>query len=215
VSFLANNWGVKIDNDVIVDFYNSYQSQGQAQPLYPLSKTYGSSTIVSRLQSIQTLFPVARSVSVPPAGKEVTNTTYSVLVNVDPAAWGETNMNEFSQSGQGPVQDAADVPPPLAVAVTAQNSVTKARLVAFGDSSFATNAWYTAGANANLLVNAIDWATADETLINVTPRPPTTLTLQLTNALTINAIFVVVVIVMPLLVLIMGGVVWFQRRRHI
>ena len=41
------------------------------------------------------------------------------------------------------------------------------------------------------------------------------MTLSLTNALTINAIFVLVVIVMPLLVLIMGGVVWFQRRRHV
>src|SRR5260370_1592321 len=54
VNFLANNWGVKIDNDVIVAFYNSYQSQGQAQPLYPLSKTYGTSTIVSRQQGIPT-----------------------------------------------------------------------------------------------------------------------------------------------------------------
>jgi hypothetical protein len=64
-------------------------------------------------------------------------------------------------------------------------------------------------------VNAIGWAAADATLLNVTPRTATQLTLQLTNALTINAIFVVTVIVMPLLVLVMGGVVWFQRRRHI
>jgi ABC-type uncharacterized transport system involved in gliding motility auxiliary subunit len=135
-------------------------------------------------------------------------------VSLDPAAWGETNMADLNQ-GAGPSLDANDVQPPLQVAVTAQNSTTKARLVVFGDSDFASNQFYAQGANANLLVNAIDWATADETLINVTPRTPTTLTLQLTNALTINAIFVVVVIVMPLLVLIMGGVVWFQRRRHI
>jgi ABC-type uncharacterized transport system involved in gliding motility auxiliary subunit len=124
-------------------------------------------------------------------------------------------MASFEQSSSGPAQDAADVPPPLDVAVSAQNTVTKARLVAIGDSSFATNQYSSAGNNANLLVNAINWATSDETLINVTPRTPTQMTLQLSNALTINAIFVLVVIVMPLLVLIMGGVVWFQRRRHV
>ena len=215
VEYLANNWGLRFENDVVVDLYNSYQTQGQTVPVYPLSKSYGSSSIVSRLQGIQTIFPVARSVSLPAAGKAVTSTTYSELVKLDPAAWGETNMASFGQSSSGPAQDAADVPPPLDVAVSAQNTVTKARVVAIGDSNFATNQWSAAGADANLLMNAIDWATSDETLINVTPRTPTRLTLSLTNALTINAIFVLVVIAMPLLVLILGGVMWFQRRRHI
>lgn len=208
-NYLAQSWGVKLDNDVIVDLYNSISGQ----PLYPTDSSYGTSTIVSRLQKIKTVFPVARSVTVPAPGKEVTATTYSVLVKVDPAAWGETNFSEFNQ-GSGPAQDPTDVQPPLNVAVTAQNSTTKARLVVFGNSLFASNAFYAQGANANLLVNAIDWATTDETLINVTPRTPTQLTLSLTNSLTINAIFVLVVILMPLLVLVMGGVVWFQRRRH-
>ena len=138
VNYLASGWGVKFDNTVVVDLYNSFQSQGQTVPLYPLSKSYGSSSIVSRLQSIQTVFPVARSVTIPAAGKGVSSTTYSELVKLDPAAWGETNMESFNQAA-GPAQDAADVPPPLDVAVSAQNSVTKARVVAIGDSSFATN----------------------------------------------------------------------------
>jgi ABC-type uncharacterized transport system involved in gliding motility auxiliary subunit len=210
VNYLALSWGVKLDNDVVVDFNNS--ASGCA--LCPFSSSYGTSSIVSRLQKIATVYPVARSVTIPAAGKEITSTNYSALVKLDPGAWGETNFAELNQS-QGPTQDPADVQPPLNVAVTAQNSVTKARLVVFGDSNFAANAAAAQYANANLLVNAIDWATSDETLINVTPHTPTQLTLQLTNALTINAIFVVVVILMPLIVLVLGGVVWFQRRRHV
>jgi ABC-type uncharacterized transport system involved in gliding motility auxiliary subunit len=210
VNYLAQSWGVKVQNDVVVDNYNSISGQ----PLFPTDSSYGSSTIVSQLQNIKTVFPVARSVTIPAVGQELTGTTYSALIMLDPAAWGETNFAELNQS-QGPLQDATDVQPPLTVAVTAQNSTTNARLVVFGDSDFATNAFYSQGANANLLVNAIGWAAADSTLLNVTPRTATQLTLQLTNALTINAIFVVTVIVMPLLVLVMGGVVWFQRRRHI
>jgi ABC-type uncharacterized transport system involved in gliding motility auxiliary subunit len=210
VNFLARAWGVKLDNDVIVDLNNS----AQGQPLFPFAAKYGDSTIVSRLQNINTVYPVARSVTLPPAGQDITSTTYSTLVSLDPGAWGETDMASLNQ-GAGPAQDANDVQPPLALAVTAQNSATNARLVVFGDSDFASNQFYSQGANENLLVNAIDWATSDESLINVTPHTPTQLTLNLTNALTINAIFVVVVILMPLLVLVLGGVMWFQRRRHI
>ncbi len=214
LDYLAKGWGVKVDNDVVVDFYNSLQMQGTTRPLYPIASSYGSSSIVSRLQNVATVFPVARSVTVPTVGQELTSTTYSELVKLDPRAWGETNMDELTQ-GQGPTQDPSDVQPPLDVAVSAQNSVTKARLVVFGDSTFATNGWLQGTANENLMVNSIDWATSDETLINVTPRTPTQLTLQVPNALTVNAVLAITVIVMPLLVLIIGGVVWFQRRRHI
>ena len=208
VNYLARGWGVKLDNDVIFDQYNSISGQ----PLFPTDSSYGTSTIVSKLQKVKTVFPVARSVTIPGAGASVTATTYTALINVDPAAWGETSATELTQSG--PVLDAADVQPPLSVAVTAQNSTTHARMVVFGDSDFASNSVEAQGANANLLVNAIDWATADETLINVTPHTPTTLTLQVANSLTVNTIFVVTVILMPLLVLVTGSVVWFQRRRH-
>jgi ABC-type uncharacterized transport system involved in gliding motility auxiliary subunit len=210
VDALAQNWGVRLNRDLILDLNNGYQGH----PDFPLSGSYGSSSIVSRLQSVQTVYPEARSVTIPAAGHEVTSTTYSALVNLSPGAWGETNLEELSRA-QGPALDGSDTQPPLTLAVTAQNSTTKARLVVIGDSDFATNAASALGANANLLVNSIDWATADETLINVTPRTPTQLTLSLTSTLTINAIFVVVVILMPLIVLVMGGVVWFQRRRHV
>jgi ABC-type uncharacterized transport system involved in gliding motility auxiliary subunit len=54
----------------------------------------------------------------------------------------------------------------------------------------------------------------EESLINLTPKTPTERTFTLTNALTVNLIAALTVIVMPLLVLVFGGIVWFQRRRH-
>ena len=209
VDYLAASWGVKLDNDVIVDLYNSVSGQ----PYFPTDSSYGSSPITSRLQNIKTVFPVSRSAAPINAGAGLTGTTYVSLVTVDPQAWGETNFASLS-GNQAPSQDAADIAPPLSVAVSAENTTTKSRLVVIGDSDFASNSFSNQGANGNLFVGAVNWATIEESLINLTPKTPTTRTLALSNALTVNLIFVVTVIVMPLLVLIMGGVVWFQRRRH-
>ena len=211
-TYLAQTWGLTLDNDVVVDLYNSITNQ----PLYPLNSTYGSSLITSRLQNIRTVFPVARSVSYPAAGTGFTNTTFSALVTLDPAAWGETNFIAESNNGQQlPTLDATDIKGPLNVAVSAEDSTTHSRVVVFGNSAFASNTGSSFGANATLLVNTIDWSTVDESLINLTQKTPTTPTLQLTNALTVNAIFVITVILMPLLVLVFGGVVWFRRRQHV
>ncbi len=96
-----------------------------------------------------------------------------------------------------------------------ENTATGARLVAIGDSDFASNAFADQGANANLLANSVNWVTVEESLINLTPKVPTTRSLVLTNAMTANFIFLLTVVLMPLAVLIAGGVVWYQRRRHV
>jgi ABC-type uncharacterized transport system involved in gliding motility auxiliary subunit len=215
-TYLAQTWGIKADNDIVIDLYNSANGQNGPNPLFPLDGQYGSSIITNRLQNILTVFPEARSVSFPAPGTGFTGTTYSALVTLDPRAWGETNFIAESNNGQQlPTQDATDIKGPLNVAVSAEDNTTHSRVVVFGNSAFASNTYSNLGADATLLVNTIDWTTVDESLINLTQKTPTTPTLQLTNALTVNAIFVITVILMPLLVLIFGGVVWFQRRRHV
>jgi ABC-type uncharacterized transport system involved in gliding motility auxiliary subunit len=139
--------------------------------------------------------------------------TYVALVSAHPDAWGETNFDSLNTQ---PALDADDTQPPVNLAVSVENSLTKARVVVFGDADFASNFFADAGvANANLLANSVNWVTVEESLINLTPKIPTTRTLSLTNAVTANLIFLLVVVVMPLIVLILGGVVWFQRRRHV
>jgi len=209
VTYLEQGWGVVLHNDVIVDLYNSFPNQ----PLFPLNGAYGASPITNRLQNIATVFPVARSVGYPGEGETIPNYNYGLLVAADPRAWGETNFDSMSQS-QGPAQDAADTAPPLYIGVAVNNLTTKGRVAVFGDSDFASNAFADSGANANLFVNAVNWVTVEDTLINLTPKVPTSRSLVLTDALAVNLIFFAVVVVMPLTVLVLGGVVWFQRRRH-
>jgi ABC-type uncharacterized transport system involved in gliding motility auxiliary subunit len=210
VEYLAADWGVRLGKDVVVDFFNSYPNQ----PLLPLNAGYGSSAITDRLQGISTVFPGARTVQTPAAGTAPPNLTYTALVPADGQAWGETNFESLNAQA-GPQPEEADTQPPVNLAVAVENSATGARLVVFGDSDFATNDWADQGANANLLANSVNWVTVEESLINLTPKTPTTRTLALTNAMTGNFIFLLTVVLMPLAVLVLGGVVWFQRRRHV
>ena len=206
--YLSGSWGVTLGNDVIVDYFNSVTNQ----PLFPTDASYGTSVITSRLQGIKTVFPVARSVLIPGEGGTIPNLNYTALVTAHSEAWGETNFDSLNTQ---PQPEADDTQPPVNLGVAVENTATMGRVVVFGDADFASNAFSDQGANANLLANSVNWATVEESLINLTPKIPTTRTLSLTNQLTGNLIFLLTVVVMPLLVLILGGVVWFQRRRHI
>lgn len=208
VDYLAATWGVQVSNDVIIDYTNSVSGQ----PLFPTDFAYGASAITTRLQGIKTVFPVARAVRIPAEGGALPNLTYTALVEAAPDAWGETNFDSLNTN---PVFDQTDTLPPFNLAVAVENTATRARLVVFGDSDFASNAFADEGANANLLANSVNWVTVEETLITLTPKTPTTRTLALSNAITINVIFLIVVVLLPLTILITGGVVWFQRRRHV
>jgi ABC-type uncharacterized transport system involved in gliding motility auxiliary subunit len=209
VTYLMNSWGLKLDPDVIVDNYNSYYGQA----LFPLNKGYESSPITDRLQKIDTAFPVARSVTISGTAQTFPDITYTALVKTDPRAWGETDVTSLKNGN--PTQGPGDLSGPLTLGVSMVNSKTKARVVVFGNSGFAANQFFDLGANSLLFINSVNWASLDESLINLTPKVPTTRTLNIVSGFTMNLIFFIVVIVMPVAVAIMGIAVWFMRRQHV
>ncbi len=211
---LQADWGLNLPQDFVIDVYNSAFLNGQPQPLIPVSNAYEDSPITQKLQGIATFFPVVRSVAVVGTPETLPDVTYTPLVTLEDRAWGETDVDSL-QASAGPSLGEGDTPGPLHVAVAAENSKYKARIVVFGDSNFATNAYAEQGANGQLFLNALNWATTEESLINLTPKTPTTRTIILTEALTVNLIFLVTVIIMPLAVLVGGVVVWVIRRRHV
>jgi ABC-type uncharacterized transport system involved in gliding motility auxiliary subunit len=206
LDYLNTDWGVTARNDIVIDLSRSLQDQ----PLFPVAASYGTSSITDRLQGFATFFPLARSL-------EYTSTaaglTQVALVDLSDQSWGETDIAAMSQGAAQP--DGADATGPLTVAVSAENSATKARVIVYGDSDFAADSVANEFANANLFVNSVNWATLDETLINLTPKVPPQRSLNLVDAVTGYAIFFVVVIALPVLVLVAGGIVWFLRRRRV
>jgi ABC-type uncharacterized transport system involved in gliding motility auxiliary subunit len=211
--YLRSAWGLNLEQDVIVDPYNSYYDGQNMQPLFPLNKGYETSPITTRLQNVSTGFPLARSIQVFGTADTFPDLKYTPLVKTDPRAWGEVDMQSLA-SGQLQ-QHTGDVAGPLTLGVTAENSKTKARVVVFGDSDFASNQFSNAGANSLLFLNSVNWASQEDSLINLTPKVPTTRTLNIVGGFTMNLIFFITVIVMPGTVFLIGLLVWALRRRHV
>ena len=89
--------------------------------------------------------------------------------------------------------------------------VHRTRVVALGDSDFATNALVGEGGNARLLVQSVDWATLQEELVSVSTNIAALRPLSLTEARLRYLRFVTAGVV-PGLFLLAGGMVWAIRR---
>lgn len=215
VNYLQTTWGINLPQDIVVDTANSYPQQ----PLFPLNNGYESSPITSKVLGISTAFPIARSLVVTGTATTLPDIAYTPLVKTDEGAWGETDIQSIG-SQTGPAFGEGDTQGPLTLALSAENSKDKARLVVFGDSdfpsdgSFAGKQLFTLGANANLFINSVNWATTEESLLNLTLKTPTTRSLKIVDNTTVIAIGLFTVGGLPVLVLVLGAVVWFQRRRH-
>jgi ABC-type uncharacterized transport system involved in gliding motility auxiliary subunit len=88
----------------------------------------------------------------------------------------------------------------------------KARLVVYGDSDFAKNAYIYISGNRDLFLNTVSWLAEEEDLISIRPKPPRSVPVFLT-ATQAKLIFWFPVVLLPATVLIIGISVLYQRRR--
>ncbi len=112
--------------------------------------------------------------------------------------------------GQRPLRSAAPSPgQPSAASTQPQQNPT--RLVVFADSDFATNNFFYSLGNSDLLLNSVNWLTAQESLISIRPKPPEFRRLDITRR-TWDFILYSAAAIWPLAVLLTGGFVWWRRR---
>jgi ABC-type uncharacterized transport system involved in gliding motility auxiliary subunit len=144
------------------------------------------------------------------------------LAITEKSAWGETDMTNFG-SGTA-TRDENDVPPPLAVALVAErtnrfdrtaglkDAVIRSRIVVVGDSDFATNRFIGVLGNSDFFLNVVDYLAQEEIVI------PIRLRMGLGDQVFISAaegrlIFVLCLVLLPLLVISLGGYVQLRKRR--
>ena len=85
------------------------------------------------------------------------------------------------------------------------------RAVVVGDSDFASNSFFPYMANSDLLLSAARWLAREERTTAVAARVPVPPLIALTGRQS-NAVFFLVVVALPLLVVALGCVVWWRRR---
>ena len=204
---LTKKWSIDAGNNFVVDASGVGRLFG-AGPAMPLVTSYGAHKITERFR-VMTFFPFVRSVI--PAATPVEGVTVEPLLSTNEQSWGETNM----QSNEASMDEGADMKGPVQIAVVAskdQAENKKSRLIVFGDSDFASNAYVSIQGNGNLFTNSVAWLALDENFISIRAKDPEDRPLTMTQSQ--GRLFsYVAVFLLPGSILAAGISVWMKRRR--
>ena len=177
----------------------------------------------------------ARSMS--PVEGGVNGHTAQRLVETSKNSWGETNLKALAgepakmddADKKGPVSLGAAVSAPAATPTSPEANPPGAtppaepkkegdaakpaetRVVAIGDSDFASNGAIRVSGNQDLFLNTINWLAQQENLIAIRPRDPEDRRITL-NADQERLIFYLTVLIVPGLILLAGVQTWWRRR---
>jgi gliding motility-associatede transport system auxiliary component len=180
--------------------------QLSAPATWALGGIYGNHAI-TRDFSLVTVFPFARQIVV----EDTDEWSQTPLVDVAPRGWVETGSLE----GSPKFDKNRDTPGPVTIAeaLSRNRKDRDQRVVVVGNGAFLSNAYLGNGGNLDLGINMVNWLAGDERLIAIQPRPTFDSGLSLTR----NAALVITVgllIVLPIVFLVAGVAVWWQRRRR-
>jgi len=210
-------YGVAFRNDAVIDPSSSFFGDVGS----PLVSRYPFHQITKDIGGLTSFFPLARTLDLP--ADKPADVIVTPLIQTSPDSWGETDF----QNQKVRFDNGKDTKGPLTIATVIEKGGTnapanngetqspKARLVVIGDSDFVSNGVLQsvqgAFGNTDLFLNAVNWLAEEETLISIRPKPPAQHSLILTRPQS-NFIFVVTTILIPALVLILGGFIWWRRR---
>ncbi len=218
-AYLKKDWGITLRNDIIIDLVNRYI-------LNPFASTYpAGSPITERIPAnMISVFPTAMSLQADtPEGKPFAPVPFVQIDAAKDQAWGETDLTSvglisfLSEAKTATFDKEKDNPSPLNVGVAAVDASISSRVVVFGDEDFAENQIINqgAGANSDLIVNAVDWASQQENLISLTPKDSAYRFISLPqDAWVMNAIVLTSACLLPGSFLLLYGIVWYNRRKH-
>ncbi|HEY2930594.1 MAG TPA: Gldg family protein [Acidobacteriota bacterium] len=202
--------GLTLDNDVVVDASGIGQMFGIG-PAAPLVTTYEGHAITQGFENTMTFFPLARSITT--AASSDQGYSSQVLIKSNQRSWGETEL----KGGSAKFDAGKDKQGPLNMAVVATKRIDdkrQAKIVLFGDSDFAGNAYFQRPTprNGDLFLNSVNWLAEDTELMAIRPHAPQSRSINMSLAQT-NMLFYLTMILMPAAALIAGAAVWWNRRR--
>jgi ABC-type uncharacterized transport system involved in gliding motility auxiliary subunit len=212
-SFLKD-WGVRVDDDIVVDISPMGQLFGKG-PGVPLVTEYESHAITDGF-NVMSFFPYTRSIQ--PLEDVPDGITVETLFKSNPGSWGETNLkNQEAEYNPG-----KDLEGPLSLAVAVSKEIkpssdeepgSSARMVVAGTSNFPIDAFFPQQGNGNLFLNMVNWLAHEEDLISIRPKPKDDRRILLTQS-QLATIRLISIILLPGVALVVGIVVVLNRRRR-
>jgi ABC-type uncharacterized transport system involved in gliding motility auxiliary subunit len=207
-NYIAQTYGIVLGDDIVVDVTGDQSLQ---QPFVVIGIPSSQHEITQELAQTVTGFPTARSVTADESlGNEYSKTDLILTVE---QSWGETDMTSLQNQTYEFNQDM-DKPGPISLAVTSQGGSNNTRLVVFGDADFALDTNFGFYGNSDMIINSIDWAAKEESLINLTPKTTVERYLVQPKSYTVGMIFLGSLVVLPGVIIIAGIGTWVMRRKQ-
>jgi len=208
---LLDDLGVKTRSDLVIDENPVAQIFG-TEPYMPLIVKYGTNPIVQPLNGRATLFPLSRSFEVGKDSKP--GVTVDSLCDTSGDSYDVTDWNPKIKEIR--FRAGKDLKGPFSVAAAgslSEGGEKKAagRFVALGTSLIAANSFLNFQSNRDFIMNSINWLSADEDLISIRATPPESQHLSM-NAEQMRRVLILGVFGIPLLIVLAGVLVWWERR---
>lgn len=205
---LLDYWSILAGDNFVVDASGVGRLLG-AGPEIPMVSDYPPHPITSRF-NVMTFFPLARSIT--PLEEVKAGLNVTELLKTGEQSWGESDTTS-TKAGFDPESDV-EGPVTIGVVVTGDlDDEEESRLVVFGDSDFASNAFFSLQGNGNLFLNTVNWLAEDEDFISIRPRAPEDRRITLTESQGRLTHYLSLVL-LPLCILTAGISVWMNRRER-
>lgn len=208
--------GITVRNDLVVD----PRANINYEPAMPVALRYPHHAITQGIQA--TAYPMARSLS--QAEKMPEGVTAWSLVETSPEAWGETNLMsreirfDAGQDAKGPLTLAyaltldqkSDAP---VASGSAEPEKKQNRMVVVGTAQFAGDRLYNSElSNGDLFLKSLNWLAEEDALVSIPAKDTTPKTIEMMGN-QINAVFWTSVAGAPAMLVFIGGLVWWRRRK--
>jgi ABC-type uncharacterized transport system involved in gliding motility auxiliary subunit len=220
---LLKDWGIVLDNRVVVDASGQGQLLGLG-PAIPLVVQYGNHPITKDFAQGPSFFPLTQAVTVTPptADEQVTE-----LLKTSPQSWAEADSKQEklqfdpARDRKGPLTlgvaltrtfESAPAPVAAGKAKPSELSKPKAKMVVIGDSDFAT-VTNPQVLNSDLFLNAVTWlgSGAEDPSLSIRPKEVKDRRIEL-NPTTWRILIMAGLGFLPLAGFGSGAYLWWKRR---
>jgi ABC-type uncharacterized transport system involved in gliding motility auxiliary subunit len=203
---ILNDFGVKDNHAVAME-----STQSTLYDPMTIIPEYGAHAITSKLMDYNLVTMLSLAVAM---DQDAGNAqwTATALLKTSAAAYGETDLALLNQGKSN--KDAKDLNGPLNLGYALESKdAAKPKAILLGSTAFLVDQEIDKQGNRDFALNSISWLQEQKDAVTIRPRLGDVAPQAYLTPGGANTIFWSTIIIIPLLFLVLGGFIWWRRRR--